>query len=108
MRYDASNIESPKTRVTKARANSVWGNIVLDKFSAPQVLLTLILTAGIVVYTMSQGDMISGNLLVIAMIAIIVVWGVLSSAKFGITILLTAGYLLSIPGKLNINFPLGT
>lgn len=109
MRYEAGNIETPKSDISTSGLKNRWSGILLNKFSAPQVIFTIIITAAIMVFTMSQGDMVTGNLLVIAIIGLIVVYGVLASAKFGISILFVTGYLLSIPGKLSgIDFPIGT
>lgn len=108
MRYEANNIAVPKNGVTRARSTSFWREALLNKLTVPQVLMTLILTSCFIVYTMANGDMISGSLIVVGIVALIIVWGVLASAKFGVAMLLTSGYLLAVPGKLNINFPLGT
>jgi hypothetical protein len=107
MRVEAGNIEvSPSGK--SRRKLGFWKDVSLNKFSKSEVLAFLLMVVTFVVYTLTTGDLITGNLLVIALIGLILVVGVIAYPKFGIITLLVAGYLLGIPGKMSIDFPLGT
>ncbi|RKR85483.1 O-antigen ligase [Mucilaginibacter gracilis] len=108
MRYEPSNVKTPKNVAEGTRKLGFWKDVLLNKFSKPMVVIFLILFACFVVFSMAKGDMISPSLILIGLIGVTIVCGVIVYPKFGITILFISGYLLFLPGKFNVNFPLGT
>lgn len=108
MRIDPSNIEPAQHGATKTRRRGFWDDILLNKFSKPQVIVFLVLMLGFVVYTLSNGDIVTPNLILIGLLGIIIACGVIVYPKFGIAVLFIAGYFLFMPGKFGVDFPVGT
>lgn len=108
MRIKADNIEPAQSSTAKASKRGFWGDILLNKFSKPQVILFLILVVCFFIYTLSSGDIITPNLLLIGLLGIVIAIGVIVYPKFGIPILLIAACFLFLPSKFGIDFPFGT
>jgi O-antigen ligase len=80
----------------------------IDKANGPVGMVLLALAAiGIGLATL-YGGLVAGLLLLVAMIAIPVVYAVVVYPIFGIVVLLTMGFFLFFILRLGINFPLGT
>lgn len=107
MAANAHKIEPEKT-IPPNHEPGFWKSIVLHKFSKPQVTIFTLLTSLFLAFGIIKGGVAIGVLLLLAIIGIIIVYGVVAYPKFGIAVLFIAGYLLFIPMKMPINFPLGT
>jgi hypothetical protein len=105
MRVNASNIESHNS---KPQSGGFWKDILLNKFSKPQVIAFLFITSLFFAFGLIKGGIGMGILLIAAFVGVVIVCGVVAYPKFGIATLFIAAYLLFIPMKMNINFPLGT
>lgn len=108
MRDNAGYIPSSTDHTTETRKKGVWKDILLNKFSKPTVIAFLLVTSLFISFSIVKGGIAMGLLFIIALIGIVIVCGVIAHPKFGIVTLFIAAYLLFIPGKMNINFPLGT
>src|SRR4051812_38535223 len=109
MRVEASsNIPSSIKDLNKPRRRSLWESIVLNKFAKPLVIAFVALFSLLLVFSMSGGSLTLSVLFIIAAIGIIVVCGVIAYPRFGIFVLFVSSYLLFVPLKFPIDFPLGT
>ncbi|EHQ25709.1 O-antigen ligase family protein [Mucilaginibacter paludis] len=108
MHHDAGYIEPPKGNTAQTRKGGVWKDILRNKFSKPSVIAFLLITSLFISFSVVKGGVAMGILFIVALLGIVIVCGVIVYPKFGIATLFISAYLLFIPAKMNINFPLGT
>ncbi|MEO6521600.1 MAG: O-antigen ligase family protein [Mucilaginibacter sp.] len=104
MRVETDHVQN----INPNRNKGFWRGIILGKFSAPLVIGFALILSLLLVFSMSGGNLIPSVLFIVAMVGIITVCGVVAYPRFGIIVLFLGAYLLFVPLKFPIDFPLGT
>jgi len=107
MRVEADHIDPAVQNLNKRRVG-FWRGIVLNKFSAPLVIAFSAMLSLLLVFSMSGGNLVPSVLFLVLVIGVITICGVIAYPRFGIIVLFLGAYLLFIPLKFPIDFPLGT
>ena len=78
---------------------TLWENIVLNKISAPVVIIFLLLTAICISYLVAKGGLVAGVIILGAVIALPIAYAIVIYPQFGIITLITLSFFINYIGR---------